>query len=122
MIKSMLVRLEWFDTRFPRIPVNVQKQINASLDQRRNPGNGPKLDTYYTSSQSHQNKSPTPSNSKSTESKRRDHNNEKERSYSRDRRSRSRDRKSKSKSTENIETRDQGQKNEGIAINQEKEI
>ena len=24
MIKSMLVRLEWFDTRFPRIPVNVQ--------------------------------------------------------------------------------------------------
>ena len=24
MVKSMLVRLEWFDTRFPRIPVNVQ--------------------------------------------------------------------------------------------------
>lgn len=24
MAKSMLVRLEWFDTRFPRIPVNVQ--------------------------------------------------------------------------------------------------
>ena len=24
MVKSMLVKLEWFDTRFPRIPVNVQ--------------------------------------------------------------------------------------------------
>merc|ERR1712223_2362676 len=44
MVKSMLVRLEWFDTRFPRIPVNVQKQINASLDQRRNPGNGSRYD------------------------------------------------------------------------------
>ncbi len=24
MVKSFLTRLEWFDTRFPRIPVNVQ--------------------------------------------------------------------------------------------------
>ena len=24
MVKSMLTKLEWFDTRFPRIPVNVQ--------------------------------------------------------------------------------------------------
>ena len=24
MAKSMLLKLEWFDTRFPRIPVNVQ--------------------------------------------------------------------------------------------------
>ena len=24
MVKSLLVKLEWFDTRFPRIPVNVQ--------------------------------------------------------------------------------------------------
>merc|ERR1719507_2520028 len=37
MAKSMLLKLEWFDTRFPRIPVNVQKQIDAQLNQRRNP-------------------------------------------------------------------------------------
>ena len=30
MVKSMLVRLEWFDTRFPRIPVNVQVRYQLS--------------------------------------------------------------------------------------------
>lgn len=33
-VQSLLVKLEWFDTRFPRIPVNVQKQISQLLDQR----------------------------------------------------------------------------------------
>jgi len=91
MVKSMLVRLEWFDTRFPRIPVNVQKQINASLDQRRNPGNSSRYDNQEASSQNYRDKGPT-----SSESRRRDNYNSRERSYSRDRRSRSRDRKSKS--------------------------
>lgn len=35
MCLSMLTRLEWFDTRFPRIPVNVQKQINDNLAERK---------------------------------------------------------------------------------------
>jgi hypothetical protein len=29
MLKSFLTRLEWFDTRFPRIPVNVQVRFSA---------------------------------------------------------------------------------------------
>jgi len=37
MLLSFLTRLEWFDTRFPRIPVNVQKQINEGLVARRQP-------------------------------------------------------------------------------------
>ena len=31
MVRHFLEKLEWFDTRFPRIPVNIQKQINESL-------------------------------------------------------------------------------------------
>ncbi|XP_059094706.1 pre-mRNA-splicing factor 38B-like isoform X1 [Tigriopus californicus] len=33
MVKSFLEKLEWFDTRFPRIPVHTQKQINANLEE-----------------------------------------------------------------------------------------
>ena len=33
MVKSMLVRLEWFDTRFPRIPVNVQVSYKIHFGQ-----------------------------------------------------------------------------------------
>jgi len=35
MCMAFLTKLEWFDTRFPRIPVNVQKQINDKLAERR---------------------------------------------------------------------------------------
>jgi len=34
MCRLMLTRLEWFDTRFPRIAVNVEKQIKNMLDER----------------------------------------------------------------------------------------
>lgn len=34
MLIAFLTKLEWFDTRFPRIPVNVQKQINEGLASR----------------------------------------------------------------------------------------
>jgi len=34
MCKLMLTRLEWFDTRFPRIAVNVEKHIRNQLEER----------------------------------------------------------------------------------------
>jgi len=34
MCRLMLTRLEWFDTRFPRIAVNFEKQIRENLDAR----------------------------------------------------------------------------------------
>jgi len=34
MCKLMLTRLEWFDTRFPRIAVNVEKNIRSQLEER----------------------------------------------------------------------------------------
>jgi len=34
MIKMMLTRLEWFETRFPRIAVNSEKVIREKLDER----------------------------------------------------------------------------------------
>ena len=34
MAKSMLLKLEWFDTRFPRIPVNVQVKYSLYTTQR----------------------------------------------------------------------------------------
>ena len=34
MAKSMLLKLEWFDTRFPRIPVNVQVKYFLCTNQR----------------------------------------------------------------------------------------
>ena len=40
MVKSMLVKLEWFDTRFPRIPVNVQV-MNKCTSNTIFSGNGP---------------------------------------------------------------------------------
>lgn len=33
MVKAFMLKLEWFDTRFPRIPVNVQKEINQYFDE-----------------------------------------------------------------------------------------
>lgn len=35
MIQQFLTKLEWFDTRFPRIPVNVQKEITDYFEQRK---------------------------------------------------------------------------------------
>jgi len=35
LCRTMITRLEWFDTRFPRIAVNVEKQIRDQLEQRR---------------------------------------------------------------------------------------
>jgi len=34
MCRLMLTRLEWFDTRFPRIAVNVEKHIRCQLEER----------------------------------------------------------------------------------------
>merc|ERR550517_732175 len=34
MCRLMLTRLEWFDTRFPRIAVNFEKQIRENLEAR----------------------------------------------------------------------------------------
>ena len=34
MARQMLVKLEWYSTLFPRIPVPVQKMITANLTQR----------------------------------------------------------------------------------------
>ena len=36
MLKLFLTKMEWFDTRFPRIPINVQKEISDYFEQRRN--------------------------------------------------------------------------------------
>merc|ERR1712241_246854 len=36
MVKQFLTELEWFDTRFPRIPVPVQKEISDYFEQRKN--------------------------------------------------------------------------------------
>jgi len=33
MVKQFLTKLEWFDTRFPRIPVPVQKEISEYFEQ-----------------------------------------------------------------------------------------
>merc|ERR1711976_167246 len=33
MVKQFLTKPEWFDTRFPRIPVNVQKEITEYFEQ-----------------------------------------------------------------------------------------
>ena len=33
MVKQFLNKLEWFDTRFPRIPVPVQKEITDYFEQ-----------------------------------------------------------------------------------------
>merc|ERR1719273_2505089 len=33
MVKQFLTKLEWFDTRFPRIPINVQKEITDYFEQ-----------------------------------------------------------------------------------------
>lgn len=35
MLKIFLTKLEWFDTRFPRIPVPVQKEIADYFEQRK---------------------------------------------------------------------------------------
>merc|ERR1719273_2714212 len=35
MLKQFLTKPEWFDTRFPRIPINVQKEITDYFEQRR---------------------------------------------------------------------------------------
>merc|ERR1719273_443122 len=35
MVKQFLTKLEWFDTRFPRIPINVQKEITDYFEQRK---------------------------------------------------------------------------------------
>merc|ERR1719412_2739331 len=120
MVKSMLVKLEWFDTRFPRIPVNVQKQINAALEQRHNQGNARNIDTYNRPTPNTRNKSPTnplSRNSSDTmeshdhERKRysrdqhRSHPKDRHRSDSRDQRSRSGERKSKSRDEKSRERR-----------------
>merc|ERR1719510_2189297 len=36
MLKLFLTKMEWFDTRFPRIPINVQKEISDYFEQRKN--------------------------------------------------------------------------------------
>ena len=33
MVKQFLTKLEWFDTRWPRIPVPVQKEIDDCMEQ-----------------------------------------------------------------------------------------
>jgi len=93
MAKSMLLKLEWFDTRFPRIPVNVQKQIDAQLNQRRNPCSYKNEESTNQPLQ-HRNETsysnPLSRNSSETSRKH-------DRSYSRDPQSKSRDRISSSR-------------------------
>ena len=129
MVKSMLTKLEWFDTRFPRIPVNVQvlhcilhilrsvyitqviprrkcslhthlilflqKQINASLDQRRNQGQDRQEESYKRSPPGSRGRSPVNPLSRSSDGG----------SRSTDRRSRSRDRSPRSKDRKSRERR-----------------
>jgi len=115
MAKSMLVKLEWFDTRFPRIPVNVQKQINASLGQRLTQGNDRNDEAQNRNDEALNRPSPNSrgkspvnplSRNSSDVSRRQDNDKKGQRSYSgdpssksRDRRSMSRDRRSRSKET-----------------------
>lgn len=34
MLRQWLIRLEWFDTLFPRIPIPIQNEIMAALRDR----------------------------------------------------------------------------------------
>lgn len=36
MLRQWLVKLEWFSTLFPRIPVNIQQKIQKHLNVRTN--------------------------------------------------------------------------------------
>jgi len=104
MVKSMLVKLEWFDTRFPRIPVNVQKQINASLGQRLNQGNDEAQSRYdetqHRQSPNSRGRSPVnPLSRSSSDASRRYDNDRGDRQSHSKGPSRSRDRRSRSKDT-----------------------
>merc|ERR1712096_197302 len=94
--------------RFPRTPVNTQKQINASLDQKRNQGNTDKHDeTYNRSSPSSRGRSPVNplARNSSEPTKMRDYDRKSRRSKSKDRKSSSKDRGSKSKDQRSRERR-----------------
>jgi len=112
MVMSFMTKLEWFDTRFPRIPVNVQKTINDKIAERRaasNPqwgggGGGVRDDDRGTAAATKSRRSPSPDrrrdgggSSRRDRSRSRDRRDKKHRSRSRSRdrrrRSRSRDRK-----------------------------
>lgn len=34
MVRSFLLKLDWYDSLFPRIPVPIQKEINGKLQER----------------------------------------------------------------------------------------
>jgi len=103
MCRLMLTRLEWFDTRFPRIAVNVEKQIREQLEQRNKEQEEWERENRHKkeSQNNHSAKnrsSPADSKVRSSRDRSRERDRKsKNRSSSRDRRSRSRGKRSRSK-------------------------
>merc|ERR1719264_2048732 len=113
-IKSMISRLEWFETRFPRIAVNHEKIIREKLEERAALArqNQPKHTAKAANSQNYceeKEESKVPERSKSRSQSRskksRDRSRDRERRRSRSR-SRSRERKKKSKKEKRDRSRD----------------
>jgi len=104
MCRLMLTRLEWFDTRFPRIAVNFEKQIRENLEARQREQQ--EWDNQQGFAQKPDHGSPggrsagrasRDRDSRTREREQRDQNSKDRESKPRDRRSRSRDRRSRSK-------------------------
>jgi len=117
-IKAMITRLEWFETRFPRIAVNHEKIIREKLEERAALArqNQPKHPAKATNSQNYSEekeetkvseRSKSRSQSRSKKSRDRDRSRDRERRRSKSRsRSRSRERKKKSKKEKRDRSRD----------------
>jgi len=111
MIKLMITRLEWFETRFPRIAVNHEKMIREKLDERAasarlNPK--PTTNIVKDTSAGSNNQAEGRKERNASESRSRSRSRSKRRSRSRDerRRSRSRSRERSKKSHKRDRSRD----------------
>merc|ERR1719266_2095454 len=116
MIKAMITRLEWFETRFPRIAVNHEKIIREKLEERAALArqNQPKHPAKATNSQNYSEEKEeskaserSKSRSQSRSKKDRDRSRDRDRRRSKSRsRSRSREKKKKSKKEKRDRSRD----------------
>lgn len=105
MCRLMLTRLEWFDTRFPRIAVNFEKQIRENLEARqREQQEWEKEQGFAQQKPDHSSpggrsagRASRDRDSRTREREQRDQKSKDRESKPKDRRSRSRDRRSRSK-------------------------
>merc|ERR1719210_2910473 len=111
MCRLMLTRLEWFDTRFPRIAVNYEKQIRDNLEARQREQQEWENEQGF-GQQTQQRGSPggrsagRASRDRDSKTRERDRDSRTRKSRSRDRRSRSKDRKSRHRSRSRDKSRD----------------